>query len=56
MEKTEAGYETKINGTTYKVVLESAEKAKLTYEELVRKRCQQEAEALSQEESEPVSA
>lgn len=56
MEKTEASYETKINGTTYKVVVEPAEKAKLTYEELIKKRCQQEAEALPSDDEKPISA
>ena len=56
MEKTETAYETKMNGTTYKVVLGTAEKAKLTYEELIRKRCLREAEALPSEETAPISA
>ena len=56
MEKTESSYENIIHGSTYKVVLESAENAKLTYEELIKKRCQQETEALPPDKIDPNSA
>lgn len=51
MEKTDASYQTKVNGITFKVVLASNENAKLTFEELVKKCIQQEAVTMPAEES-----
>lgn len=46
MEKTDFSYQTNINGTTFKVVLASNENAKQTFEEIIKKCIQQEAETL----------